>query len=186
MKHRRHYIKNKVHRLKTKNPIFKRLVFWIAILFLIIIFSFLYIFVFFSKIQVDSIIVIGNNNVQTKALENIAWKNINKNISKSIFLTEPKIISKDILNEFPQIESIEISKKFPQTITLEVKERTIFAVFCQTDDKKCFYIDGNGIIFEMLEQIPENISILRQLTEDKEVFTGERVIEKNIIDIISK
>ena len=185
MKHRRHHVKNKVHRLKTRKSIFKRPVFWIVVLSLIIIFSFFYLFVFFSKFQVNSVIVSGNNNVQSKALESIVWNNINKNISRSIFLTGPKIISEDILNKFPQIESAKVSKKFPRTITLQVKERTTFAVFCQADDKKCFYIDANGIIFKLLEKIPENISIIRQFTEDKEVFTGERVVEKNIIDIIS-
>jgi len=195
MKQRRRYIKNKVRRLKPKKPIFKKPVFWTAVLFLIIIFSSLYFFVFFSKIQVSSIIIRGNNSVQTKALEGIAWNHIDKKIitlgnwnliSKSIFLTKPEIISKNILNQFPQVESAGVSKKFPQIITLEIKERIPFAVFCQTDDKKCFYIDGNGIIFEVLEQIPENALILRKLTEDKEVFTGERVFEKDIVNIILK
>ncbi|MBI3631368.1 MAG: hypothetical protein HY219_00685, partial [Candidatus Staskawiczbacteria bacterium] len=81
---------------------------------------------------------------------------------------------------------VRVLKKFPQTITIQVKERTIFAVFCQTDDKKCFYIDENGIIFKILEKIPENVSIIRQLIEDREIFTGERVVKKNIIDLISK
>lgn len=186
MKHRSHHVKNRVHRLKIKKPILKRPGFWIIVLSLTIVFSFLYFFLFFSKFQVSSVIVSGNNSVQSEVLQNIAWNNINKNISKSIFLTGPKIISKNILDGFPQIESAKVSKEFPQTITIEVKERTIFAVFCQTDDKKCFYIDENGIIFKILEQIPENISVIRQLIEDKEVFTGERVVEKNIIGVISE
>jgi len=186
MKNRRYHIKNKVRRLKTKKSIFKKPIFWIVVLSLIIIFLFLYFFVFFSKIQIISIIVTGNNNVQSKALESIVWNNVNKNVSKSIFLIRPEIISKDILNKFPQIESIKISRKFPQTINLQVKERTPFAVFCQADNKKCFYIDENGIIFKILEQIPENTSVIRQLIEDREVFVGEKVVEKNIIDIISK
>ena len=195
MKIRRRHIKKKVRYLKVKKPILKRLFFGIIVLFLIIILLFLYFFVFFSKIQVNSIVVSGNNNVSSKVLENIAWNNVNKKIitlgnwnliSKSIFFTKSKIISKDILNKFPQIESVIVLKKYPQIITLEVKERTPFAIFCQTDDKKCFYIDENGIIFKILEQISENDFIIKKLTEDKEVFIGERVIEKNTIDIISK
>lgn len=186
MKHRRHHVKNKVHHLKKRKPIFKRPIFWIIVLSLIIVFSFLYLFLFFPKFQVNSVIVSGNNSVQSEVLQNIAWNNVNKNISKSIFLTGSQIISKNILDGFPQIESVKVSKEFPQTITIQVKERTIFAVFCQADDKKCFYIDENGIIFKILEQIPENVSIIRQLIEDKEVFTGERVVEKNIIDVISE
>lgn len=186
MKHRKHHVRIKVHRLKTKKPILKRPVFWLVVFSLIIIFSFFYIFFFYAEFQINSVVVSGNNSVQSETLESIAWNNINKNISKSIFLTGAGIISKDILNKFPQIKSAKVSKKFPQTITIQIKERVPFAVFCQTDDKKCFYIDEDGIIFKTLEQIPENISIIRQLIESKEVFTGERVIEKNVIDIISK
>lgn len=186
MKNRKHHIKNKVRLLKTKKPIFKKPIFWVIILSLIIIFLFLYLFLFFSKIQVNSIITKGNNNIQSEVIESIAWNNIDKNISNSIFLVKPKTISENILNKFPQIESVKVSIKFPQIIILEVKERIIFAAFCQTDDKKCFYIDENGIIFKVLEQIPENIFVIRQLIENKEVFVSQKVVEKNIMDIISK
>ena len=186
MKNRRHHIKDKVRSLKTKKLIFKRPIFWIFILFLIIILLFLYLFLFFSKIQVNLITVTGNYNIQSKDIENIVWDSINKNISKSIFLTRPEIISKYILNKFPQIESVKVSKELPQTIKLQIKERVPFAVFCQTDNKKCFYIDENGIIFKILEQIPKDNFIIRQLAKDSKVFIGEKVVEKNIIDIINK
>lgn len=194
MKNRRHHIKKNIRRLKPKKPFFKKSSFWLIILFLIIASSFFYLLVFFSKLQVSSIIVLGNNNVQSEALQKIAWNNINKKIitlgnwkliSKSIFLTGPKTIEKNVLDKFSQIENVKVSKKFPQTITIQVNERTPFAIFCQTDDRSCFYIDENGIIFEVLEQIPKNISVIRQLIDDKDVFTGEKVIEKKIIDTIS-
>ena len=186
MKHRRHHIKSKVHSLKEKKSIFKRPIFWIVVLFLIIIFLFLYLFLFFSKIQITSVIISGNSSVQSRDIENIVWNNINKNISKSIFLTRPKIITENILNVFPEIESAKVSVKFPETINLEIKERVPFAVFCQTNNEKCFNIDENGIIFNILDKIPYNFSVIRQLTEDKEFFGGEKVIEKNVVDIIYK
>jgi cell division septal protein FtsQ len=196
MKHRKHHVKNKVQHLKTQKPIFKRAIFWIVILFLIVIFSFLYFFIFSSKFQVSSVIVSGNNNIHSDVLQNITWNNVNKKfitlgnwnlISKSIFLTGPKIITEDILKNFPEIESVKVSKKFPQTITLTVEERSPFAIFCQTYDTKCFYIDKNGIIFTTLDQIPQNVSIIRQAKENEKFEkTGDRVIEKNIMDIISK
>ena len=187
-------VKKKRRRIKNKKLIFKRPIFWIIVLFLIIIFLLLYLFLFFSKIQVNSVIAGGNYSVLSEDIENIAWNNINKKIitlgnwnlvSKSIFLAGSEIIVKNILNKFPQIESAKVSKEFPQTIVLQIKERVPFAAFCQTDDKKCFYIDENGIIFEVLEQIPKDTSIIRQLREDQEVFAGEKVVEKNIMDIIN-
>lgn len=195
MSYRKKHIKRRVRLLKPKKSLFKKPLFWWFVLFLFVVLSIFYFFVFYPKFQITEIIISGNEKVLTQDIEKIVKENIDRKIfvlaglkitSKSIFLTGPKIISKALLNGFSQIESVKVSKKFPQTITLQVKERTPFAVFCQTDDKKCFYIDENGIIFKILEKIPENISIVRQLIEDKEVFTGERVVEKNIIDIISK
>lgn len=194
MKNKRHHIKHKIKGLKAKKPILKRPIFWFILLSFIIVFLLLYLFLFFSKIQVKSIIVTGNNSVQSKDIENIAWNDVNKKIisfnkwsliSRSIFLTEPKIISKDILNEFPQIKNVKVSKNFLQTINLQIEERVTVAVFCQTDDKKCFYIDEDGIIFKILEQIPDNIFIIKELTKSGDVFVGEKVVEKNIMDIIS-
>jgi hypothetical protein len=212
--YRKKHIKRKVHHLKPKKHFFKKPLFWLCILFLIIIFAIFYFFVFYSKFQITEVLISGNEKIQNKEIENIAWNNINKKIitlgnwnliSKSIFLTSPNIISKNILQKLPQIESVKISKKFPQTIFLEIKERKPFAVFCQPasatrpnlgdaiglpvdvpNTEKCFYIDKNGIIFEALEKIPENITIVRQWLEDKEIFVGKRVIEKNIIDAIFK
>ena len=38
---------------------------------------------------------------------------------------------------------------------------------------------------KVLEQIPKDTSIIRQLREDQEVFAGEKVVEKNIMDIVA-
>ncbi|MDO8486280.1 MAG: FtsQ-type POTRA domain-containing protein [Candidatus Staskawiczbacteria bacterium] len=192
---KKHHVKNKIKRLKNKKPVFKRFTFWVIILFFIIVFSFLYVFLFFSKIQVSAVVITGNNIVQSKDIEDIAWNNINKKIitlgnwsliSKSIFLTGPKIINENILNKFPEVKNVKVLKKFPDTINLQIEERVPFAVFCQTDDKNCFYIDKNGVIFEILEQIPQDFTIIRQLIEDKNVFTGEKVVGENTMDIIDK
>ena len=94
--------------------------------------------------------------------------------------------SQDILDKFPQIESVKVSKRFPRTIILEVKERSPFAVFCRTDGGKCFRMDENGTVFEELGQAPENVFIVRQLMENEEISVGQKVVEKNIMDIISK
>jgi len=186
MKHRRHHIKNKVRCLKPQKSIFKRPIFWGILFFLAVILFFAYFFLFFPKIQINNIIVDGNNSVQKEEIESIVWNNINKNISKSFFLTGSHTITNEILNKFPQIESVKVIKKFPRTINISIKERVIFAVFCQEQDENCFYIDENGVIFEALEQVPKNLSIIRQLIGDGEVFTGKKVIERNIINTISK
>lgn len=195
MKHRKRHVKNKVYGLKAKKPIFKKPMFWIVSLFVIIIFSFLYLFVFYSKVQVGLVVISGNNNVQTKDIETIAWNDINKKVfkigyfellSKSILLTGPEKISKDILNKFPEIALASVSKKFLQTINIQIQEREPFAVFCTKNNEKCFYIDKTGVIFKLLEQQPENMTVINYSLEDSHVLLGKRAIEENTINAISK
>jgi len=196
MSYRKKHIKNKIHKITRKKPTFKNSIFWISVLLVILVFASLYFLLFFSGCQVENIIIFGNEKIKTTDIKNLVSKNIAKKIisigilnieSKSIFLTNPPELQKMILNTFPIIESVTIEKKFPQSINLKISERKPVAVFCQPDQNgKCFFIDKNGVIFEELQNIPQNIAIIKQLLNNNEVFTGENIIGKNIMDLISK
>jgi len=193
------HIKSKIHRIKQKKSIFAKLWFWIAILLLIVVSSVLYFLLFYSGIQVKNIIVLGNQKVISKDIENLVSGNINIKIfgigsweidSKSIFLTDSDKIDKEILEKFPLIGNVSINKNLPQTLIINVEERKPIGVFCpQTNsgqaDKSCFSIDGKGVIFEPLAAIPAGATIVRQVLENNQVFSGEEVIAKNIITAIS-
>ncbi len=194
MSYRKKHVKSKIGKIKPKKSIFKRLWFWITILFLIIIFSVFYIVFFYSGFQVKNILISGNDNIKTQELQDIILNNANtglvgfwnlKIISKSIFLVNTDKINKEILEKFPIIESLRINKKFPETITLQVAERKPIGVFCNNDNQ-CFLIDENGIIFEPLLIAPNNFTIVRQTLEDNNIFAGEKIVNQNIITAISK
>ena len=191
MSYRKKHIKNKIHKIKPKKPVLKTPIFWIFILFLIAVFTALYFVLFYSGFQVENIIISGNEKIQSKDIEKIVFDNINKKITKSIFLTNPPELQQLILKSFPLIETVIAERRLPQAVTIKIRERKPFAVFCpstasgQASDQR-FLIDKNGVIFGELQNLPQDMLIIKQALNNKEVFTGENVIEKNIMDMISK
>jgi len=196
MSYRKKHIKSKIHKITLKKSIFKKPIFWIFLLVLIIFFTALYFFLFFSGFQVQNIIISGNETIQSKDIENLVSNNVNKKIitignwsitSESIFLTNPPELQKIILNSFPIIETATIKRRLPQSVSLKIEERKPFAIFCQPDQNgKCFFIDKNGVIFEPLQNLPQDMPVLEQSIDSKEAFVGESVIGKDIMNVILK
>jgi cell division septal protein FtsQ len=172
--------------------------FWIVFLSLIFISAALYFFVFYPGVQVKNIIIFGNQKVASKDIESLIFNNIDNKIlsigsrqinSKSVFLINSDKLDREILNKFPIIERVKIHKKFMQTLVFEINERVPVAVFCTSLDGtkgECYSMDKNGIIFETLDVMPQNMIIVRQSVNSAQIFIGKKVVQQNIIDLISK
>ncbi|MCX6723024.1 MAG: FtsQ-type POTRA domain-containing protein [Candidatus Staskawiczbacteria bacterium] len=189
MSYRKKHVKGKIHNIKPKKSILKNKWFWFIILFLLIIFSAFYFILFYPGFQVNNIIIYGNQKVSGDDIKNLVSNDINNNIlyvanSKSIFLINNDKINKEILNKFSIIEKLVIKRNFPQTLSLNITERKPVGIYCQTDSS-CFSIDENGIIFEPASINLDSFSI-RQILENNQVFTGEQVVNENVINAISK
>lgn len=194
MSYRKKHVKNKISRIKPRKSIFKRLWFWVLILILLIICSALYFFLFYSGLQVNNIVISGNEKVKTQDLQELVLNNANtgliniwhiKIVSRSIFLVDTAKLNKEILEKFPVIEKITIDKNLPQTLTLGVVERKPLGVYCNNQEQ-CFLIDQNGIVFEPISITPEGATIVRQTSDNNQIFTGEEAVAQNIITAISK
>lgn len=194
--YRKKHVKNKIHKIKPKKSILKRPWFWILIIALTIILSVAYFLFFYPTFQVENIIISGNKKVKTEELQKLVSDNINTKLinitalkltTKSILLVNSDKLNKEILEKFPLIEKIKINKNLPQTLILGVIEREPLGVYCTNAEfeQQCFLIDENGIIFEPVVVVPENITIVRQTIENSQIFTGEEVIAQNIMSMIS-
>ena len=179
MSYRRKHIRNKIHKIKPKRSILKRPIFWIGLFLFIIVSATCYILFFYPKFRIDNIMISGNQKVQTENIKSLVSNNIKK---QSIFLINTAAISKEVLNNFPIINNIKIDKKLTSTLTVEISERSPVGVFCQD---KCFLIDENGVIFEQIQDVPQEMFIVRQQVEESKVFIGGQVIEQNIIKAVS-
>lgn len=204
MSYRRRHINPKIHKLKPKKRLTQRPIFWFFLLIIIIV-PIVWTFLFLAQFQVAHIKVSGSQKVPSNQIENIAWQNINKNIMgmpyKSIFTVDSDVLKKHILTGFSGIEDVKIKKNYFTSIDIQVVERTPFAVFCPDFIKdslrqnyrdqnqatnNCFTTDRNGVIYENLENITGGSLIMRQVVDQNLLVAGQRLIDKNIIDIISK
>ena len=103
--------------------------------------------------------------------------------SKSIFISSKHKIVENILREFSDIQKVSVNKDMPDTMRLQITERQPLAIFCQNKD--CFFIDDEGIIFNLEENNLETMTVFRKQSS-QEVQLGEKVVDENIIDIFSK
>jgi len=177
----------KPHRVRKKKSIVKNRFFWLTLLILLFLGTFLY-FLFFSPFfQIKEILISGNEEISAEKVKNIVEKNLEKKIlflsTKNIFLVNLNHIKKEILDSFPPIAETEILKVFPDTLNVIIEERLAIANLCQ--ENNCFLLDGEGIIFE--KNFKENlIKIADEQTVDRIPTLGEKIIEKDYLDKIFK
>lgn len=200
MSFRKKHVKNRICKIKPKESILKKLWFWIVVLLIVIISVAIYFAFFYSGLQAKNFEVSGNSKINAQELKNIILDHTNTGLVKfwnfsittqSILLVDTEKIREEILKRFPVIEKATVSKKYPQTIILGVSERKPLGVFCSPileseQSSGCFLIDQNGIAFEQLSIIPEGYIIVRQISDQGQVFTGEQVVAQNITDAIFK
>lgn len=194
--YRKKHVKNKIYKIKPKKSIFKKLWFWLLVLVLVLVLLSSYLLLFYQGLQVESIFISGNQKVKTYDLEEIISGKINiklidlgflKLSTKSILLINPKKINQEILVQFPVIKTISINKKYPKTLMLSINERKPIGVYCAGDTtEEYFLIDEDGIIFEKLDLMPDNTTIVRQTFKSGNVFTGKEVVSSNVIRAITE
>ncbi len=185
-KYRRHY---KIKRRK-KRSILKNRFFWLVIFCLATFGGVFYLTSFSRFFEVQGAEISGNQKVSSENLENILKKETEQKIlffaTKSIFLANLNEIKEKILKDFPQIAKVNIKRSFPNKISIQVEERTVAAIFCQSQQtEKCFLIDGEGIIIDYVVLLSsENLKLARIIGEAKSSDLGVKVIEKKYLTFI--
>jgi len=197
---RRKYLYKKPYRIKKKKSIFRNRFFWIAILILIIFGGIFYLVCFSSVFQVKDVKISGNQKIQTQDIENLIKEKINKKLlffpQKSIFLIDSNEIVRSLSEKFLKIDKVILKRRLPATLIVEIQERLPLGVWCQGEN--CFYVDREGIIFE--ENPPkveedksfsppfaatrETEFIIKSQEQRTEIFLGEKVIEKVLLESI--
>lgn len=172
---------------KRRLIIIRKSLFLFLILFFFIFLSTSFFLFFSKKFQIKEIKILGNEQIKTESLERIILNKIRKRFiffeSRSIFLINKKKLTKEVLKKYPEIEKIKIEKEFPRLLIINIKERKPLGLFCQ--QKECFLIDKNGIIFKKFEKTSKNQIIIRFLNSlNLDKILGKQIINKKIIDRI--
>ena len=142
--------KNKRKILRTK------IIFWLIIVF--IFFIGLVLLSRIKKINIDTVVVSGNKIVDTKAIEDVVKKDILGHypffFSKAnAFIYPEKKIKVDLMNNFKRVLGVSLNVKNTKILEINIKEREGKYLWCgesllSIDDKKCYFIDDNGYIFD--------------------------------------
>jgi len=195
--YRKKHVRNKIDRIKPKEPFYKNPFFWGGFLVLILVSVIVYVLFFCKSLQVNEIIISGNEKVFSEDIKQIVKDGSNTGLlnlwnlkisSNNIFLANTNKIRSKIINDFPIIEKINITKKYPQTLTVQIQERKPIGVYCSNDqeNKKCFLIDQNGIIFEPIEldYLQADKTLIESYLNNGQIFAGEQVVATEIINAI--
>jgi len=188
----------KRHKIRKKTFFLKSKYFWFFFLFLFFSFVVFYFSFFWNNIQVRELNILGNETINKEEIEKIVFDNIERNFffksSKSILFVGTSKLEREILNFFPKIKEVNVSRDFFNSLDIEIREREKFASFCSQE--KCFNIDEKGIVFEIMKEdfgimeamvsSQENDLIIELVEKREKISLGEKVLEKEILDIVSK
>jgi len=198
LSYRKNHIKRKIKRTKPKKSILKRRWFWVLILSIAVVLTFLFFLLFFPGLQLNNIIISGNHKVQSEELRQFISKRIGAKLidagffsisTKSIFITDMGRLSETILREFPIVERVSAVRELPDSMLINIEERAPIGAYCPDgagSDFHCFLIDENGIFFEQLNKEAGDLVIVRQTFGENSVSLGENILQKNIAEAIYK
>ena len=185
MKTYRHkHLRGKIKSLRPKTSIFKKRWFWIFALMTIILIGFFYT-IFLSPIfKIKTVQIFGNEKISAEDMQTLVWKNIT---FKNIFMVNTKTLKKNLSAGIIGIEDIEIQKEWFNSLRLQVTERKPVAVFCQdNDNKNCYQIDKNGVIYEKTDTVNSGYFIVRPFDVSEIKNLGEMAIAKNHMEAMIK
>ena len=120
--------------------------------------------------KVESIVINGNENLETDFLKNICNDFINMNLYS--------ISKKDVLKKYEnivRIEDIKVSRIFPNKLKIEISERK-GKFFFRTESGNIFPIDKNRIILDNANFYEnEVLPIIGTKIPDSEIIIGQKI-----------
>ncbi len=186
MSYRKSHVRGKIHKIRPKTPLYKKLWFWILVLVVILASSACYFILFYSGWQISNIIISGNQKVQKDNIESLVLADISHKFlgilnSRSIFLADAGKISKEIAGKFPEIAVADVSRQFMQGLEVKITEKVPAGIFCQQDES-CFYFDKTGSLFENANGENSGFVIVESPASNAEI--GQTVLEQNVVDLV--
>jgi len=129
---------------------------------------------FFSGVfNIKHIEIIGNRKVETEKIREVVQNNAHHFVLLSI-----NKLGTIILNEFPEIRQVTIKKKPLDSLEVIVRERRGAAIWCK-QEKQCFALDSQGIIFEERE-IGEFLPVIN-FSGTLEANLGDKIIVEKLL-----
>ncbi len=160
---------------KIKEPFNKKVIFYL-VFFLIIIGLIVWFFGYSSYFKIKKVVINGQLNSDVKA-------EIDKFYNQNILFFSVKKIEQELATRQSSIKSLEIYKGIPDVLKVKVNVREPVLIWKIQD--KTYYIDENGIIFE-LNQNTEDLNNLPIIVDTKnaQVDLGAQALSKDFINFV--
>lgn len=169
----------KPHRYKKRKPLFRKKFLVLGFLVLVVAGAVFYGLFLWKIFWVEKTIVSGEEKITKEEIEFLVEKRLENKIlfftTKSIWAVDTKQIKEDILGAFPQVADVKVKKSFFDAVSVQVTERKALALWCE--DKICFLLDDEGVIFEEASSESDFIIIEGGKLAD-ELFLGKTVVQK--------
>lgn len=118
-----------------------------------VVICFMFIVLSLPYFSITDILVQGNSKVETKYIKELIGVD-----GENIFIFN-KNKSEKLLSQNPYISEVVITKRYPKTVIIAIKERRPSAYIEDTPDS-FLYIDENGMVLDVLNQIKDNLPII--------------------------
>jgi hypothetical protein len=179
----------KPYRVKRKVPFYKNRVLVLGFLFSVFSAGVFYLIFLCPIAQIKNIKISGCEKVAIQSLSEQIEKAILGKIgflnTKSILLANSGEIARGILENFPQIEKAEIKKDFSGGLSVSISERKPSAVFSK--DGEYFLMDSTGVIFERIDEAPQNMAIVSNgISTSSAPTKGDQAVPGDIVSWILK
>lgn len=161
-------------------------------LFIIFIFSSLYMFLFSEEVKVTLIEINGNKELNADELHSVLESSMSNKIwaifpGDNYFLVSKGFIKNELTGRYKKIKDVEIVKKFPSSIYIKIDEHESLLVWCE-NEQECFLLDQNGIAYDKADfSSPELLqNKLLKLTDRSglDVIMGTQIISPQYINYL--
>ncbi|HHD92090.1 MAG TPA: FtsQ-type POTRA domain-containing protein [Candidatus Portnoybacteria bacterium] len=144
-------------------------------------------FLFFSKYsKIENVNVVVSQNKVGITAEDV-YSKIKYLEGKNIFLISKNKIKSQIKNNFSAVKSISIVRNFrKREINIEVSIYQVAAVWCADEQKECFYLNPQGIIFQKSPIWGGNLFLVINNLLKEKVVIGQEVIKPKFLNFISQ
>ncbi len=104
------------------------------------------------SIRIDTVIISGNELLEEEEMKDFIEEQIKGKIWRmyprdNIFLVRKSRLEKQVRAAHPRIEEVEISRTALNELTVTLEERDPFALWCDTLNPSCLFIDDQGFAF---------------------------------------
>ncbi len=128
-------------------------IFGIAIMFLILAVSAIYLLFFSSWMRIEEINLNGLRTIESAEIFSIIdslkdqtfFGKLELKPQLNILFFDDKYLSDKITREYTVIENVEILKEFPHKLVVNIKERTPIGTWCLSGE--CYYFDNSGTLW---------------------------------------